>query len=171
MRLGDVFIRGMISGRIYFTEDAGIKRFTATLRLVKQGTKENRFCWVDSRFLILCNLVNTGMSPRRSALIMLEAFLNTNSSTQEPNKNRTTPAARMKVPATNSSPPKVFTKNALLFTQGRYQRQPEPIVKVCRKSTFFLTTEARHTLTTSDPYALGCASSYAFRSRSTVTCV
>jgi len=141
MRLGDVFIRGMISGRIYFTEDAGIKRFTATLRLVKQGTKENRFCWVDSRFLILCNLVNTGMSPRRSALIMLEAFLNTNSSTQEPNKNRTTPAARMKV------------------------------VKVCRKSTFFLTTEARHTLTTSDPYALGCASSYAFRSRSTVTCV
>ena len=161
----------MISGRVYFTKDAGVKRFTATLHLVKQGTKENRFRRVDSRFLILCNLVNTGMSPQRSALVMRTAFLTTNSSTQEPNKNRIMPPPRTRVPPTNISISGAFAKKTLSFTFRRYQRQPEPIVKVYWKSTFFLTTEARHTLTTSDPYALGCASSYAFRSRSTVTCV
>jgi hypothetical protein len=130
MRLGDVFIRGMISGRIYFTEDAGIERFTTILRLVKQGTKENRFCRVNSRFLILCNLVNTGTSPQRSALVMRAVFLNTNSSTRGLNKNRTTPPPRTRVPHTNVSPSGAFAKKTLFFTEGRYQRQPEPLVKV-----------------------------------------
>jgi hypothetical protein len=108
----------MISGA-YFKRDDGNFRFKLRAAAIGKPIKSKEENPVTNRFKHLCNLGKTGRTR----------------SQQKP--RLAPPDTRGQSQGTNFFRSIISNKKARPITPQRYQRQPEPIVKVRQKSTFF----------------------------------
>jgi hypothetical protein len=108
----------MISGA-YFKRDDDSFRFKLRAAAVGKSVKSNEENPVTNRFKQLCNLGKTGRACR--GMMAVAFVVNKRGQSQGANISRSI----------------ISNKKARPITSQRYQRQPEPIVKVRQKSTFF----------------------------------